>query len=63
MRAKILLAVLILLLPSQSLAESQNSCVANATSGVAGPRLSLLARGFNLTGWLDGESTTVRWLG
>lgn len=56
MRAKILLAVLALLLPSQSFAESQNSCVANATSGVAGARLSLLARGFNLTGWMDGES-------
>jgi endoglucanase len=56
MRAKILLAVLALLVPSQALGESQSSCVANATSGVAGSRLSLLARGFNLTGWMDGES-------
>ena len=54
MRAKVLLAVLALLVPSQALGESQNSCVANATSGVAGSRLSLLARGFNLTG-LDGR--------
>jgi endoglucanase len=57
MRAKILLAALsLLVLPSQSFGESQNSCVANPTSGVAGSRLSLLARGFNLTGWTDGES-------
>jgi endoglucanase len=56
MRAKILVAVFALLVPSQALGQSHSSCAAMATPDVASSRLSLLARGFNLTGWMDGES-------
>src|SRR5215218_1320877 len=33
------------------------SCDAQAASGVPQSRLALMARGFNLTGWLDGANT------
>src|SRR5262245_31796399 len=56
MRAKILIAVFALLMPSQALGASPGSCTATATSDVASARLSLLARGFNLTGWMDNGS-------
>jgi endoglucanase len=55
MRAKILIAVFALLVPSQALGESR-SCAPTPTSDVASSRLSLMARGFNLTGWMDGGS-------
>src|SRR4051812_15140979 len=38
-------------------APQRASCEAQGASGVPQARLAVLARGFNLTGWLDGANT------
>lgn len=50
--ASLLLALLGVTPPSSALAEVE-ACRAALDSGVPGPRLKALARGFNLTSWLD----------
>ena len=41
---------------SSILAANRQACDASAASGVARSRLAVLARGFNLPGWLEGSS-------
>ena len=45
------------LVPAVAFAQSESNCGFLGETSVPAQRLVALARGFNLTGWLDGEGT------
>lgn len=53
----LLVGTALTLIPAAAQAQRSGDCGFLAETGVPMQRLSALARGFNLTGWLDGEGT------
>jgi endoglucanase len=53
----LLVGTALALVPATASAQGSGNCGFLAETGVPPQRLSALARGFNLTGWLDGEGT------